>query len=162
MATDFCTAYSKKHVICTAYSKKTRHVYCILKKTSHLYCILKKTRHLYCILKKVLKKTFVLHTQKYWKKRTSFVLRTQKSTQKVGKKGGKKGSKKAAKRQQKKTAKKLAKKYTKKAHCHLHNEHATHQKKNFLKHILEPVMLLSWNRSKTDLVFPLTKYTGIF
>jgi len=48
-----------------------------------------------------------------------------------------------AKRQQKKMAKKLAKKYTKKAHCHLNNTHANHQKKNFLKHILEPVMLLS-------------------
>jgi len=82
---------------------------------------------LYCVLKKVLKKTFVLHT----KKRTSFVLRTQKSNQKVGKKRRQKGSKKDGK------------KYTKKAHCHLHNTHANHQKKNFLKHILEPVMLLS-------------------
>jgi len=51
----------------------------------------------------------------------------------------KKGSKKAAK----KDGKKVGKKYTKKAHCHLHNRHANLQKKNFLKHILEPVMLLS-------------------
>jgi len=29
---------------------------------------------------------------------------------------------------------------------------ANPQKKNFLKHILEPVLLLSWNRSKTGLV----------
>jgi len=79
----------------------------------------------------------------------------KKSTQKVGKKAAKrqqKSGKKAAKRQQKKMAKNLAKKYTKKAHCHLHNTHANHQKKNFLKHILEPVLLLSWNQSKTGLV----------
>jgi len=87
---------------------------------------------LYCVLKKVLKKTFVLHTQK----RTSFVLRTQKSNQKVGKKRRQKGSKK-------RWQKSWQKKYTKKAHCHLHYTHANHQKKNFLKHILEPVMLLS-------------------
>jgi len=48
---------------------------------------------------------------------------------------------KAAKKATKKAAKKLAKKPPKKAHCHIHYTHAN-QKKNFLKHIPEPVLLL--------------------
>jgi len=88
-----------------------------------LYCILKKTRHLYCVLKQ----TFVLHTQKS----TSFVLRTQKSTLKVGKKGGKKDGKIVGKKIHQKRTLPLTQ------HTCLSSE------KNFLKHILEPVMLLS-------------------
>ncbi len=30
--TDFCTGYSKKHIICTARKKNKKHLYCILKK----------------------------------------------------------------------------------------------------------------------------------
>ncbi len=48
----------------------------------------------------------------------------------MAQKGGKIGSKK------------VGKKRAKKAHCHIHNTHAN-QKKNFLKHIPEPVLLLS-------------------
>jgi len=56
----------------------------------------------------------------------------QKAGPKRRQKGGNKGSKKVAR----KAAKELAKKHTKKAHCHIQNIHANHQKKNFLKHIL--------------------------
>jgi hypothetical protein len=40
------------------------------------------------------------------------------------------------------TQKKETKKHTKNAHCHIHNTHAD-QKKNFLEHMPEPVLLLS-------------------
>jgi len=61
----------------------------------------------------------------------------------LAKRAAKKSAKKAAKKATRKAAKKLAKKHTKKAHCLIHNTHANHQKKNFLKHIPEPVLLLS-------------------
>jgi len=93
-----------------------------------LYSILKKTCHLYCILKKSTQKDFCTA----YSKRTSFVLRTQNSTQKIGKK-----------KQQKKTAKKLAKNMPKKYIAIFTTHMANHQKKQFLKHNLEPVLLLS-------------------
>jgi len=61
----------------------------------------------------------------------------------VPKKVGKKAAQKVARKAARKAAKKLAKIQAKKAHCHIHNPHANHQKKNFLKHIPEPVLLLS-------------------
>jgi len=50
---------------------------------------------------------------------------------------------KVGKKVARKAVKKLAKKYAKKAHCHIYNTHANHQEKNFLKHIPEPILLLS-------------------
>jgi len=107
--------------------KKTRHLYCVLKNHSnrllyfilktacHLYCILKKVHHLYCVLKKARHLYCIL----------------KKSTQKVGKKGSKKDSNK------------VGKKYAKK-HIAIYTTHMLIiRKKNFLKHILEPVLLLS-------------------
>jgi len=68
--------------------------------------------------------TFVLHTQNS----ASFVLRTQKSS---SKKVGKKGSKKLAKN-------------TPKKHTAIYTTHILiTRKKNFLKQIPEPVLLLS-------------------
>jgi len=85
--------------------------------------VLRKTLH--SPTPKNVQHTFVLHTQNS----TTFVLHTQNSTPKSRPKKG-------------------SKKHAKKAHCHLHNTHANRQKKkNFLKHIPEPVLLLSWNRS---------------
>jgi len=78
---------------------------------------------------KNLQQTFVLQTQKS----ATFVLHTQKSAQKSRpKKGGKKGIKKGSK--------KAAKKHTAIYTTHILNNH---QKKIFLKHISEPVLLLS-------------------
>jgi len=87
--------------------------------------------------------TFVLHTQNS----VSFVLRTQKarqkkqaqkSWQKGGKRGGKKGGKKGSKKGGKKAAKNIPKKHTA-----IYTTHMLIIRKNFLKHIPEPVLLLS-------------------
>ncbi len=80
-----------------------------------------------------MEQTSVLHTQNS----ASFVLSTQKKWQKrrLNNWG----------------------KHTQKAHCHVHNTHAYHQKKNFLKHNPEPVLLLSRNWSKTSLIKEIVK-----
>jgi len=83
-----------------------------------LYCILKIVRLLYCLLKKAGKKSRQKRQHK----------RRQKRQQKSGKKGSKK------------VGKKMPKKHTT---LRIHNTHANHQKKNFSKHIPEPVLLLS-------------------
>jgi hypothetical protein len=85
-----------------------------------------------------MQQTFVLHPPKS----TSFELRTQKSTQKSTQKAGKKkggkrrqkGGKKVGKRWQKNTPKK---------HIAIYTTLMLIIRKNFLKHIPEPVLLLS-------------------
>jgi hypothetical protein len=102
-----------------------------------LYCILKK--HVICTAysKKALKQTFVLHTQK----NTSFVLRTQKSTQKIGKKSRqKKAAKKDGKKRRQKSWQKICQKSTL---PYTQHTWLIIRKKHLLKHILEPVLLLS-------------------
>jgi len=102
---------------------------------------------------KNLQQTFVLQTQNS----VTFVLRTQKSVQKTGPKKLAKRWQKGGKKSFEKGGKKVVKKTRQKTHCHLQNTHAIHQKKNFLKHIPEFVLLPSRNQSKTGLfIFKLT------
>jgi len=101
-ATDFCTAYSKKHVICTACSKKA------------------------------LKQTFVLHTQK---KHVICTAHSKKHSKNRQKKVAKKGSKRRLQKSWQKICQKSTLPYTQHTWLII--------KKHFLKHILEPVLLLS-------------------
>jgi hypothetical protein len=97
---------------------------------------------MYCILKK---KSFVLHTQK--STQTDFCTAYSKKRN-ICTAHSKKHSKSRQKRQQKKTAKKDSKKVVKKYAKKSTLPYTQHtwliiRKKHFLKHILEPDLLLS-------------------
>jgi len=108
----------KKHVICTAYSKK--HVICTAYSKKHVICTQKSTQ-----------KDFGTAYSKKDIICTAYSKKHLKSRQK-----------KVAKRQQKRRQKSWQKNQPKK-HIATYTTHMLIIRKNFLKHILEPVMLLS-------------------